>query len=164
MISATGLPFTRMSLSQQQGFLFRALRNEVKLSESLEELAGATLRVDYTQPGWYQWGKYGDFSPTRWVVRVEPGPKGRRVLMPPVRERTREAALREAGRLFPPVTDAMLQAYRRDVPDLTADHLVPQEAQIVPTELDLVIVYIPGTSSGAPSIHWVRASQDLIGG
>jgi hypothetical protein len=84
--------------------------------------------------------------------------------MPPVRERTREAALREARRLFPPVTDAMLQAYRRDLPDLTADQLVPQEAQIVPTELDLVIVYIPGTSSGAPSIHWVRASQDLVGG
>jgi hypothetical protein len=162
MMSAAGLPFTRMSLPQQQKFIARAFENDNKALQSLDELSGATLRVDYTHPGWYQWRKPGDFRSIRWAVQVAPRPNGRRVLMPPIRERTREAALREARRAFPPVTEAMLQAYRQLGPDAEETKLIPQEAQIFPTELDLVIVYISGAST-AHGIHWVRPHQNLGG-
>jgi RNA polymerase sigma-70 factor, ECF subfamily len=160
MMSAEGLPFTKMSLAQQQGFLSRALQGDPL--QSLDELAGATLRVDYTQPGYYQWIRTGDFSARRWVVPVEPGPKGRRVLMPPVRERTPEEALQAARRAFPPVTEAMLEYHRTSMPDVTAEKLLPQPEQIAPTELDLVVIYIPGTSN-AHVIRWVRPHQNLGG-
>jgi hypothetical protein len=160
MMSAAGLPFTRMSLGQQQqGFLAGALFGGRTL-QSLDDLAGATLRVDYSQPGWYQWLKPGDVSPGRWAVSLEPGPKGRRALMPPVRERTPEAALRAARRAFPSVTDAMLAAHYPDRPDVTAEKLLPQPEQIAPTELDLVIVYIPGTTNAHP-VRWWRVNQQL---
>jgi hypothetical protein len=161
MVSATGLPFTKMSLSQQQGFISRALRGNAL--QSLDELEGATLRVDYTQPGGYQWLEVGDLHSRRWAVVLDPSPKGRRVLMPPVREGTPEAALRTARRLFPQVTEAVLQAWRPYWPEVTAEKLLPQPEQIGPTELDLVIVYIPGTTN-AHSIRWVRLNQDLSGG
>jgi hypothetical protein len=160
MMSAAGLPFTRMSLAQQQKFIAFALSGQPL--ESLDDLAGATLRVDYTQPGWYQWFKPGDLRSQRWAVAVDPGEKGRRVLMPPVRERTREAALEAARRLFPPVTDAMLEAWRRVAPDITAEKLLPQPDQIAPSELDLVIVYIPGSST-THTIRWGRPGQQLSG-
>jgi len=156
-MSAAGLPFARMSLAQQQGFITRALQFDSRPLQSLDELAGATLRVDYTQPGWYQWIKTGDFSARRWVVPVEPG---RRVLIPPVRERTPEEALRAARRAFPPVTEAMLEYDRQSRPDVTAEQLLPQPGEIAPTELDLVIVYIPGTSNARP-VFWVRPNQNL---
>src|SRR5205823_3500055 len=57
MQSATGLSFTKMTLAQQQGFLTRALQGDETPLQSLEELAGATLRVAYTRPGGYQWIK-----------------------------------------------------------------------------------------------------------
>jgi RNA polymerase sigma-70 factor (ECF subfamily) len=158
MMSAAGLPFARMSLPQQQKFLAFALIGGSL--QSLEDLAGATLRVDYTQPGWYQWLQPGDFSSRRWVISLEPGPRGRRELMPPVRERTREAALQAARRLFPPVTDAMVAAYSRYEPDQTAAKLIPQPEQIAPTELDLVIVYIPGNTNAHP-VRWWRIGQGL---
>src|SRR5207245_6638669 len=51
--SATGLAFTQMSLAQQQRFLALAgLSDPV----SLQELQGAALRVDYSEPGEFQWG------------------------------------------------------------------------------------------------------------
>jgi hypothetical protein len=156
MLSAAGLPFTKMSLSQQQGFLARALKG--RPLRSLEELEGATLRVDYTQPGWHQWPKPGDFSARRWVIPVEPGPKGWRELMPPVRERTPEEALRAARRAFPSVSATLVEYYRQSMADVTAEKLLPQPEQIAPTELDLVIVYIPGTSN-AHLVRWVRATQ-----
>jgi hypothetical protein len=93
---------------------------------------------------------------------VDPGEKGRRVLMPPVRERTREAALETARRLFPPVTDAMLEAWRPYAPDITAEKFIPQPDQIAPSELDLVIVYIPGSST-AHEVRWFRPNQQLGG-
>ena len=155
MLSAAGLPFTKMTLAQQQGFLTFALQGDETPLRSLEELAGATLRVDYTMPGWYQWIKVGELRAVRWAVAVD---QGRRVLMPPVRERTPEAALRTARKLFPPVTEAMLQAWRRYWPDVSAEMIVPQPEEIAPTELDLVIVYIPSLST-AHSIRWVRTNQ-----
>jgi RNA polymerase sigma factor (sigma-70 family) len=147
MTSAAGLSFTRMSLTQQQGFITRAFQFDNNPPRSLEELSGATLRVDYTQPGWYQWLKPGSFSARRWVVSLEPGPAGQRVVMPPVRERTRVAALQTARRVFPPVTD---------------ENPMPQADQIAPTELDLVIVYIQCTSNAHP-ILWIRVGQQLTG-
>jgi hypothetical protein len=156
MMSAAGLPFTKMSLAQQQAFLTRALQGDDKPLQSLDELAGATLRVDYTLPGWYQWIKVGELRAVRWAVAVG---QGKRVLMPPVRERTPEAALRTARQLFPPVTEAMIEAWRPYWPDVTAEKLLPQPEQIAPTELDLVIVYIPSLAT-AHSIRWVRPSQN----
>jgi RNA polymerase sigma-70 factor, ECF subfamily len=147
MMSAEGLPLKKMTLAQQQGFITRAFLFDNRPLHSLEELQGATLRVDLTQPGWYQWIRTGDLSARRWAVSLGPGPDGRRVVMPPVRERTREAALQTARRLFPPVTDA---------------ELIPQPEQIAPTEQDLVIVYIPGISN-ARSVLWIRVNQQLTG-
>ena len=54
-MSPAGLPFTRMSLKQQQQFLMFSLPGDAEGLQSLDELAGATLRVDYQQPGWYEW-------------------------------------------------------------------------------------------------------------
>jgi len=150
MMSGAGLPFSKMSLPQQQGLMARALPGGGKPLQSLDELTGATLRVDYTHPGSYQWLRPGDFRAVRWGVAVEPGPQGKRVLMPPVREATAEAALRAARRLFPPVTNAMLSAHRPYMPDVTAEKLTPQPEEIAPTELDLVIVYIPCLTNARP--------------
>jgi hypothetical protein len=157
-MSATGLLFTRMSLTQQQRFI--ALAFEGAPLQSLEDLAGATLRVDYSLPGWHQWGSPDEENYTRWVVPLEPGPRGRRVPRPPVRERTRDAALAAARRAFPAVSEAMVQAARKRDPQIDAARLTPQPEQIYPTELDLVIVYIPGTVTDRP-IRVVRVTQDL---
>jgi hypothetical protein len=156
MLSAEGLPFEKMSLAQQQGFLSHAVKGDPL--RSFDELAGATLRVDYTQPGAFQWHKPGSFTPTRWVVRAEPGPTGRRVLIPPIRERTREAALAAARRAFPPMTPALLAAFHQRDPTLDAEQILPQPGQIVPTELDLVVIYIPGTAT-ARGFRWFRRGQ-----
>jgi hypothetical protein len=144
MTSAEGLPFASMSLSQQQGFLSRTLnihRDDDRPLQSLDELAGAALRVEYTQPGEFQWRRPGEIGPARWLRELEPGPNGRRVLMPPIRERTRAAAL---------------QAVRRILPD--AD-----PAQLHPTELDLSIMYFPGTTNGR-LIHLIGPRMDVTPG
>jgi hypothetical protein len=162
MMGAAGLEFGKMTLAQQQGFLSRALQYDTAPLRSLAELAGATLRVDYTQPGGFQWQQPGGFDASRWAVTVDPGLPGRRVLMPPVREKTRDGALQAARRAFPPVTPEMLQAARQSDPQIDAVQLAPQPGQIYPTELDLVIVYIPGVTKER-AIRWVRVRQDLNG-
>jgi hypothetical protein len=162
MMGGAGLEFGKMTLAQQQGFLSRALQYDTAPLRSLEELAGATLRIDYTQPGGFQWLQTGSFDASRWAVTVDPGLPGRRILMPPVREKTREAALQAAQRAFPAVTPEMLQAARQSDPQIDAAQLAPQPAQIFPTELDLVIVYIPGVTKER-AIRWVRVRQDLNG-
>jgi hypothetical protein len=128
-----GLPFTRMSLAQQQQFLSVVLLEDGAGLQSLDELAGAALRVDYTQPGGFQWGAPNWLEWTRWVIPVEPGPQGKRALRPLVRERTREAALQAARRADP----------RAD------------ESRIAASGLDLTILYLPGTSS-ARDLHVFR--------
>src|SRR5205807_1850093 len=77
--------------------------------ESPDELAGAVLRVDYTHPGEFQW-----LPPEalRWIMPVEPGPHGRRRLMPPIRARTREAVLQAVHRLEPQVREVLLEYSR----------------------------------------------------
>src|SRR5206468_1488276 len=89
-MSPQGLPFTRMSLAQQQQFIAVSLPADGEGLQSLDELAGATLRVDYQQPGWYEW------RPRSWYRWVIPTADGKRVPRRLLRERTREAALQAA--------------------------------------------------------------------
>jgi hypothetical protein len=145
-MGATGLPFAKMSLAQQQRFLALGLTGGPL--ESLNDLAGATLRVDYTQPGWFQWGECGwsgRFS--RWVVPLEFSRTGRRVPRPPVRERTREATLQAVRRVDPALRQALLEAVCRVDGRLPHEARVVEEDQIVPTKLDLAFVYIPGSTN-----------------
>jgi hypothetical protein len=149
-MSPAGLPFTKMPLAQQQQFITHALEFADEPLQGLEELSGALLRVDYTQPGWFRWkhSVEGDGSP--WVLPLEPGPQGRRAILPPVRERTAAAALQAARRIFPPVTEPMLQIARRDNPGMDAAQMLPQPSQIVPTDQGLFLIYIPGTTNARP--------------
>jgi hypothetical protein len=149
-MSPAGLPFARMPLAQQQKFIEHALAFADEPLQSLQELEGALLRVDYTQPGWFQWKRSRELDASRWVVSLEPGPEGRRMILPPVRERTREAALKAARRVFPPVTEGMLQVAWRRKPQISAVDMLPQASEIYPTELSLILVYIPGTSNARP--------------
>jgi putative zinc finger protein len=114
--SAKGLPFTQLTLPQQQQFIALALGRGTDRLQSLEGLAGATLRVDYSLPGGFQWRRPGEPSRSPWQM-LEP---------PPVRERTREAALLAARRINAQASDA----------------------QIAPTDLALSIIYAP-----APDAH-----------
>lgn len=109
--SAAGLPFTQLSLIQQQPFVSLALDSSADQFRSLEQLAGTILRVDYTLPGGYQWTEPDEPNSPPWLVSHRP----------PVRERIREAALQAARRIDPQVS----------------------EAQIVPSELALAILYLP---------------------
>jgi hypothetical protein len=157
-VSPTGLRFLRMPLAQQQRFMQLAFHPEAPPLQSLEELSDATLRVEYTQPGQFQWGDPGMYySWTRWVVPIEPGRDGRRVVRPPVQERTREAALQALLRLDPRVRQAALHTH---VPPGVAldptERTPPLEAQIFPTELSLTFVYIPSTANA----RRIRISHD----
>jgi hypothetical protein len=160
-MSTSGLPFTKMSLAQQQQFMTLPLsKGEMPLYESLEGLAGATLRVDYTQPGWYEWRPPGRAA---WVPRppfsvpLGRGPRVKRLMMPRIRERTREAALQAAQRLDPQLRQALLQYVQLISPQIDEAQMVAQEAQIVPTRLGLAFAYIAGTSSDRNAL--VRSDQ-----
>ena len=111
--------------------------------------------MDYSQPGWYQWGDPGmAHSWFSWVVPIEPGLEGRRVLRPPLRERTREAALAAVRRLDPRLREAALYSVREwfsmHQPPSEGEGRIPLEAQVFPTELGLTFVYIPGLSNARP--------------
>jgi RNA polymerase sigma-70 factor, ECF subfamily len=161
-MSATGLLFTRMSLAQQQRFI--ALAFEGGPLQSLEDLAGATLRVDYSLPGWYQWGSPDEENYTRWVVPLEPGPRGRRVPRPPVRERTRDAAIQAVRRVDPQLRNALLQAMCRADPRVAAAP-PSEEAQVFPSRLDLKIIYVPGaTNAREIVVIWSQANARHGGG
>jgi RNA polymerase sigma-70 factor (ECF subfamily) len=159
VMGATGLAFTKMSLAQQQQFIaftfppdeepiLAAVRDAgFDSPRLLEELKQGVLRVEYTQPGWFQWGNpalSGQWF--RWVVAVEPGRQGKRVLRPPVRERTREAALQAVRRLDPQLREAAV--HQLSLPgQAESERPIPLEEQIFPSELGLTIVYIPGPSN-----------------
>jgi hypothetical protein len=87
--SAAGLAFTRMSLPQQQGFIGLAFGPHTDRLQSLEDLAGASLQVDYSPPGRFEWGMPKGKQAYGWMAF-------RRL---PVRERTREAALQSARQI-----------------------------------------------------------------
>jgi hypothetical protein len=91
-MDAAGLPFAQMSLAQQQQFIVGTQTSRV---DSPEALASAVLRVEYTQPGWFEW------------VAQEPSSRGPGpIKLPPVRERTWAAALQAARRIDPQVDPA----------------------------------------------------------
>jgi Putative zinc-finger len=150
-LSSTGLAFPKMSLAQQQQFIANALYVHGEPLRSLDELAGAVLRVDYTKPGWFEW-RAAALGPFRWMLPVEPGPQGRRVLRAPIRERTREAAWQAAGRAQSQVREALLRVARHyQLPiEETNSLLQKAEIEIVPTKLYLGIIYIPGSSNRRP--------------
>jgi hypothetical protein len=158
-MSPRGLLFTRMSLAQQQGFLAHSLAMDASPIRSLEELDGATLRVDYTLPGWYEWQPPGP-GWLQWVVPSEPG---RRAPRTPLRARSRSAALQAAQQIAAPVREGILRAVRELTPAVPEAQLAPQEAQVRPTELELTIVYIPGASH-ARAIRMVSSRRDFVNG
>jgi hypothetical protein len=113
MQTPQGLLFSQMTLAQQQRYLALAFMGNG--TGRLEDLAGATMRVDYSIPGSYEWR-----------LPREPGSAyPMDLLLPRVREQTREAALQSARRIDPRVP----------------------EAQILPTEPAVTILYLPGPDS-----------------
>jgi hypothetical protein len=132
--STSGLPLTRMTLGQQQGYISLALNQQAgPRASSLEELEGAMLRVDYAVPGMYEW--------ERPVASGEPG--WRSLLLTPVREQSREAALAAARRV-----DAQAGV-----------------TQIVPTEPALSLIFTwgrPETRLGAHVVRATRTSARLV--
>jgi hypothetical protein len=106
VIRPEGLAFTRMTLPQQQQFIALAFGRGSSQLQSLEELRGGTLRVDYALPGHFQWQPPA--APAE--DRIQ------RMLQPPrVRERTREAALLAARRIDPPAAEAQITPTRREL-------------------------------------------------
>jgi RNA polymerase sigma-70 factor (ECF subfamily) len=139
-MGSAGLPFARMTLAQQQEFLRHALVTEEGALRSLEELEGAALRVDYIQPGGYEWVIGGGNWP-HFVTAVVPGKQGRRVVRAPVRGRSRNEVLLAARRVDPAV----------------------EETSIQPTKLHLLFLYMPGTSNKR-CIRVVGDNVDVIWG
>jgi hypothetical protein len=123
-VSAAGLALSRMSLAQQQQFISLGFGSDV--NPSLEELRGASLHAEYTQPGEFRWAVPGDLEDRDYTGQAVEGARDWRWLtgLSPVRERSREAALLAARRLDP-------QA---------------QADQIMPTELAVTLVYSGGSS------------------
>jgi len=91
-MSTAGLAFNKMTLQQQQQFIALALEPYIRTTQSLADLAEATVRVGYTQLD-----EFGLKSPngSAWEKPFE---------LALVRERTPEAALRAARRI-----DAQIQ-------------------------------------------------------
>jgi hypothetical protein len=141
-----GLPFTQMSLPQQQQFIGLATFFH---SIPLEVFAGARLRIDYTRPGEFQWGDPDlAWSWTRWFVIREPGRQGRWSPRPSVRARTREAVMQAVLRLDPAIRDGAKHRHPLRAQELgSASPPVPLEAQVFATKLDLVFIYIPSRSN-----------------
>jgi len=141
-MSPAGLPFIRMPLAQQQGFLSRAVYWDLR---SLDDLADATLRVDYSQPGGFEWRVPGPYW-LPWVVPLKFGREGRRVFVPTVRERTREDALQALRRVDPQIREAVMRTAARHDPRI-AQSPPSEEAQIVPTRLNLTLLYVQGLTN-----------------
>ena len=147
-MSVAGLPFTRMTLAQQQQFIALASLSDPL---SLQELQGATLRVDYSQPGEFQWGDPGmAFTPFPWVVIVEPGRDGRWLPRPLLRGRTREAVAQAVLRLDRQLRERAVHAMRSRRSAAEPELPVPLEAQIFPTDLSLNVIYLPAASNRLP--------------
>src|SRR5262249_27010305 len=116
----------------------------------LEDLQGASLRVDYSHPGEFQWGHPNTFfSPYRWVVIVEPGREGRWLPRPSLRARTREEVLQALLRLDATFRDNAARGLR-GLPPAGPAPPVPPETQIPPTDLSLTVIYLPSASNRFP--------------
>jgi hypothetical protein len=57
----------------------------------------------------------------------------------------------------------MVQVVRRLKPQFDAAQLGPQEAQIVPTELNLTVLYVPGASH-TRAIRWFSFNSQSANG
>jgi hypothetical protein len=132
-----GLPFAKMTLAQQQQFIALAFGGRSEPGQSLEELASAALRIDYSPLGNFEW------RPATADLTLPGAQPGRIVLRPldtvepaRVRERTKEAALAAARRLDPNVT----------------------EAQIVPTQAALTVLYTTTGPEGRAPLLALRAT------
>jgi hypothetical protein len=98
---AAGLPFSQLTLAQQQGFLALVLPSfSDRASFSLEELTGTSLMLDYSLPGAFEWRP------------PEPpeAPSWKQLVPPPVREPGRAAALVAARRIDPTASEDTLKA------------------------------------------------------
>jgi hypothetical protein len=114
--------------------------------------------VDYRPPGGFEWRVPGSYW-LPWVVPLEPGEKGRRVFVPAARGRTREEALAALRQVDPAIREAVLKTAGRYDPRL-AESPPPEEAQIVPTELGLTILYLPGDTN-ARCVKFRQTGADL---
>jgi RNA polymerase sigma-70 factor (ECF subfamily) len=145
VVTPEGLPFTRMSLAQQQQFITEATLYDPL---SLEELAGASMRVDYSQPGEFQWGNPDlDWHWSRWVIILEHGRQGRWAPRPLLRARTREAVMQAVLRLDPKIREGAVHSFRSQRPTPEPEPPVPLEAQVFPTRLSLTFIYFPAASN-----------------
>jgi hypothetical protein len=129
--SPAGLAFTLMSLAQQQQFVTLAFGSQASTQKvGLEELAQATLNVEYTPAGGFQWAPVGS------------RPNLSRT--PPVRERTREAALQAARRIDPVAT----------------------EAQVIPSEWSAQVAYVLGPPSHRYAVCFAHVTShgEMYGG
>jgi hypothetical protein len=153
-----GLPFTRMTLAQQQRYLALAIDPNSEPLQSLEELAGATLRVDYTQPGWFEW-RIAMPPWMEWVVMNDIKPGTPKILRPPVRERTREAAQAAARSFDPQLRATMVEVMRKLDPRPEAIARIEQP-EITPTRYRLTVIYVPGLATRRV-LHVLRPGQDL---
>ena len=156
-MSPAGLPFTRMTLAQQKQFIEHATLYDPL---ACHELPSATMRVEYTQPGWFQWANPA-LAPhwMYYLVAVEPGRTGHSVPRPRVRERTREAAIEALHRLDPRIRERALYALHLGRQPDQSEPPVPLEAQVFPSELTLTFVYIPGASN-AQAVHIIHRQGD----
>jgi RNA polymerase sigma-70 factor, ECF subfamily len=162
-MSDGGLPFAAMSLSQQQQFIAHAVQDHPLSGpfQSLEELAGATLRVEYTRPGEYQWGDPARANHwKRWVLLIEPGRQGRSAPRPLIRGRSREAVAEALRRLGPEIRELAVKTDRFHGPEPEPEPPLPLEAQVFPTELSLTFVYFP-SASNTRLLHIVRPNGNF---
>jgi RNA polymerase sigma-70 factor, ECF subfamily len=144
-MSDEGLPLVKMTLAQQQQFISHAA-----IELPMENLGGAVLRIEYTRPGEFQWGDPRMvWSWTRWCVIREHGRQGWWTPRPSVRARTREGVMEALLRLDPALREGATHQHPRRAQELASEPPppVPPEAQIFPTELNLVILYIASRSN-----------------
>jgi len=60
------------------------------------------------------------------------------------------------------MAEGALRAARRLKPGRTEAELIPQEAQIVPTALNLTVLYLPGASHARPVRWWSISNQTAM--
>jgi hypothetical protein len=125
---------------------------------SLEDLGEARLRVDYTQPGWYEWqpaGMPAFYGWTPFTVAVQKGDHLRYAMVPHVRARTRDAVLQAARGIDPEIRRALLQHARLTDASAPSAFAEPQSSQVAPTRLGMAFAYIAGRVSDqrGPSIQ-----------
>jgi RNA polymerase sigma-70 factor, ECF subfamily len=156
-MSAAGLSFSQMTLAQQQQFLSFAVHGAPL--QTLQELDGAVLRIEYTQPGSFQWGEPGwqGYS-TRWAIRLGPGREDRRVPRPFLVARTRQELLTAVRQIDAGLREALFQAARRDIPQGPDTLATFEEQQVFPTRRDLTFIYIPSATNARSITVYAGAS------